>query len=97
MKTKLLLLAAILTFSFGFSQKKWTLKECVDYALKNNITVKQNLYNIDLAKEDKEISKGNFLGFNFRFEQEDIFKIAKGDRQSRYQFFGANWGWYRQF
>ncbi len=61
MKTKLLILAAILTFSFGFSQKKWTLKECVDYALKNNITVKQNLYNIDLAKEDKEISKGNFL------------------------------------
>ncbi|PQJ21277.1 transporter [Tenacibaculum sp. SG-28] len=44
-----------------FSQKKWTLKECVDYALENNITVKQNKLNIDLAKKDVEIAEGNFL------------------------------------
>lgn len=61
MKTKLLLLASLLTFTLGFSQKKWTLKECVDHALKNNITIQQNLLNVDIAKEDSEISKGNFL------------------------------------
>ena len=26
----------------GYAQKAWTLRECVDYALENNITVKQN-------------------------------------------------------
>lgn len=61
MKTKIVLLGALFISLASFSQKQWTLKECVDHALKNNITIKQNKLNIDLAKKDVEISKGNFL------------------------------------
>jgi outer membrane protein len=33
----------------GYAQKAWTLRECVDYALENNITVKQNELSSELA------------------------------------------------
>ena len=67
MKTKI---AYILFLSFvitAYSQdannaiKKWTLQECVDYALENNITIKQNEYDIELAEVDKRGAIGNFL------------------------------------
>ena len=61
MKTKIVLLAALLSVTATFAQKKWTLKECVDYALKNNITIKQNQLNVQLAEKDVDIAKGNFL------------------------------------
>lgn len=61
LKTKTLLFAALFISLAGFSQKKWTLKECVTHALENNITIKQNKLNIQLAEKDVEISKGNFL------------------------------------
>lgn len=61
MKHKLLLLVALLAITSGFSQKKWSLKECVDYALKNNITIQQNKLSVGLAEEDYEIAEGNFL------------------------------------
>ena len=61
MKTRIILLSTLLFTVFAFSQKKWTLKECVDYALKNNISVKTNKLNLDLASKDVEIAKGNFL------------------------------------
>ncbi|MCA0932593.1 TolC family protein [Lutimonas saemankumensis] len=41
--------------------KKWTLKECVNYALENNITVKQSENNIALAEVDKRGAIGNFI------------------------------------
>lgn len=44
-----------------FSQKKWTLKECVDEALKKNISIQQNRLSLELAKKDVDIAKGNFL------------------------------------
>ncbi|WP_420552206.1 TolC family protein [Tenacibaculum aiptasiae] len=61
MKTKIVLLGALLVSLTGFSQKQWTLKECVDHALKNNITIKQNKLSVQLAEKDVEIAKGNFL------------------------------------
>lgn len=61
LKTKILLFAALFISLAGFSQKKWTLKECVNHALENNITIKQNKLNIDIAEKDVDISKGNFL------------------------------------
>jgi outer membrane protein len=35
-------LAAITLFNYSFAQKKWGLRECVDYALANNISIKQS-------------------------------------------------------
>ena len=61
MKTKFLLLISIFFVSLGFSQKKWTLKEAVDHALKNNITIQQNLLNVELAQLNVKTAKGNFL------------------------------------
>jgi len=61
MKTNFLLIISLFFVSLGFSQKKWTLKECVDHALKNNITVEQNLLNVELAELNVKTAKGNFL------------------------------------
>jgi len=61
MKPKFLLLVSLFFASYGFSQKKWGLKECVDHALKNNITVQQNLLNVELAELNVKDAKGNFL------------------------------------
>ncbi|MGB5320800.1 TolC family protein, partial [Lutimonas sp.] len=41
--------------------KKWTLRECVDYAIENNITVKQSENNIALSEVDKRGAIGNFI------------------------------------
>lgn len=62
MKTKILAIIALIAFSFsGQAQKQWSLKECVDYALKNNITIKQNTLNLESLKEDVVAAKGSFL------------------------------------
>ena len=45
----------------SFAQKKWTLKECVDHALKHNISVKQSMLNVDLAEQDVINARGNFM------------------------------------
>jgi len=50
---------------FGLSSfaqpKKWTLQECVEYALKNNISVKNTELDSRLALVDKKDAFGNFL------------------------------------
>ncbi len=46
----------------GFAQdKKWSLEECVNYALENNISIKQTALDTDLADQDLISAKGNFL------------------------------------
>lgn len=54
-----------LVLLFGlFSQaqsKKWTLAECVDYAIKNNISIKQSDLDNQSAKIEKKDAIGNFL------------------------------------
>ena len=41
--------------------KTWSLEECIDYALKNNLQIKQSQLNTELAKSDLLQSQGNFL------------------------------------
>ena len=46
----------------SFAQnKKWTLRECVDYALEHNITVQQSENTLLLNEQDIIASRGNFL------------------------------------
>lgn len=46
----------------AFSQvKKWTLRECVDYALENNISIKQRELDLQLSEINKKDAIGNFL------------------------------------
>lgn len=61
MKTKFILAVAVFTSLAIFSQKKWTLKECVDQALERNISIQQNKLNLQSAEKDVAIAKGNFL------------------------------------
>ncbi|RZJ35813.1 MAG: TolC family protein [Flavobacterium sp.] len=64
MKKKLcvcLLLLLVGSFSATAQAKKWTLSECVEYALKNNISIKQSALDIDLAQIDKKGALGNYL------------------------------------
>lgn len=45
----------------GAQEKKWTLQECVQYALENNITIKQSALNEELAEIDKKDAIGGLL------------------------------------
>jgi len=62
MKTRLSIAITFFVIITSFAQeKKWTLKECVDYALEHNLSVKRASYTTDLRKEDITSSKGNML------------------------------------
>lgn len=67
MKTKLIFTLLFFALMNIYAQesnsavKKWTLQECVDYAIENNISVKQSEYDIDLAEVDKKDAVGNYL------------------------------------
>ncbi|MBU2913617.1 TolC family protein [Reichenbachiella agariperforans] len=46
----------------SFAQvKKWTLEECVNYALENNISIQQSLLDAQSAEYNKKGAVGNFL------------------------------------
>lgn len=75
-KIKYSLLIAVFLIGFiSFSQeKKWTLEECVNHAVENNIRVKQSELDTELSEENIVSAKGNFLpnvsgstGGNFNF------------------------------
>ena len=51
----------IFSLSINAQEKKWTLQECVDYAFKNNISIKQTALDTRLAEIDKSIAIGSFL------------------------------------
>lgn len=61
LKIRLITIVAFLVSTAIFSQKKWTLEECVNEALKRNISIQQNSLSVELAKKDVDIAKGNFL------------------------------------
>ena len=65
MKNRMQKITLLFILVFGFfanaQQKKWTLQECVDYALKNNISIKQSELDIKSANIDKSSAIGNFL------------------------------------
>lgn len=56
-----LLFVLVLGISANAQVKNWTLQECVEYALKNNISIKQSELDIKLADIDKSSAIGNFL------------------------------------
>ena len=61
MKKSILILAvSIASFSFA-QEKQWTLQECVNYALENNISVKQAQLNAQTNEQNIKSAKGQFL------------------------------------
>ena len=79
--------------------KKWTLKECVEYAIENNIQIKQTALDTLISIENIRSAKGNFLpsvnasasqNYNFgSFIGQDGRRIS---RDSRGNSFGLNTG-----
>lgn len=61
MKKILPLIILLLAGTAMQAQKKWTLVECVTYALENNISVEQSMLDVELAEIDKLTATGNFL------------------------------------
>ena len=61
MRTKIVTFLAFIFFiSLNAQDKKWTLQECVAYALDNNISIKQQELSNELIEEDITMAKGNF-------------------------------------
>lgn len=62
-KINLIVALLLVSVSVSFAQqgKKWTLKECVEYALKNNIQIKQSELDVRLSEIDKKDAIGAFL------------------------------------
>lgn len=59
-----LILVVLFAPTLIFAQEKnqvWTLDQCIDYALKNNIQIKQSELNADLAKVNLTQSQANLL------------------------------------
>lgn len=93
--TKLILLSTfLLATSFSYAQKQWTLKEAVDHALSNNITIKQNKLSVEIAEKDVKSNKANFLpsvsantGGNLNFGS--TFDPVSNDRVATSTFGGS--------
>lgn len=63
---RILCVALFVLASFGASAqeaatKKWTMKECVDIALENNLRIKRSLYAVETSEANMLQSKGQFL------------------------------------
>lgn len=56
----LLLLPAGMKAQDG-AQKQWTLRDCIDYALENNITIRRNRISAQSSQEDVKTAKADFL------------------------------------
>ncbi|MDO5616225.1 MAG: TolC family protein [Cruoricaptor ignavus] len=95
---KLLVTICSLVFSLSFSQKKWTLQECVDYAVQNNLQVISNAYNkqlqdknLDMAKREKLPSVSASWSHNTNFGQQQFGSfIQRNDSYSNSANIGAN-------
>ncbi len=58
---KIVFFLLLIGFQLSAQSKKWTLEECVDYAIKNNISVKQSELDLKTSDIDKLEAIGGFL------------------------------------
>jgi outer membrane protein len=62
----IILIATVLFFFIGqeiFSQEKWTLEQCIQYAITNNLNVKQSNIQNEINKENLDQSKRDLLPY----------------------------------
>lgn len=58
---RILLLLSLFALQVQAQEKKWSLQECVDYAIKNNISVQSAALDLQTAGISKKDAIGNFL------------------------------------
>ena len=62
MKNSITIILLLFAVTFSSAQmRKWTLQECVEYAVENNLTVEQFELDLENAKIDKSDAVGNLL------------------------------------
>ncbi len=61
MHNNILKILFFLIFTFSYSQENWTLQQCVDYAIKNNIQIKNAALDYENAEISKKAAKSAFL------------------------------------
>ncbi|WP_026754614.1 TolC family protein [Sediminibacter sp. Hel_I_10] len=61
MRKTITFIVALITLGLHAQDKKWTLIECVEYALENNISVKQSELDVQSTDIDRMVAVGNFL------------------------------------
>lgn len=62
MKNSITIILLLFAVTFSSAQaRKWTLQECVEYAVENNLTVEQYELDLENAKIDKSDAIGNLL------------------------------------
>ena len=61
MKKFVLLTGMMLAVGSAFAQKQWSLRDCIDYALANNITLKKSQLQKESATEDLKGAKAALL------------------------------------
>ncbi len=61
MKKIILFVAAMMSLSTAVAQKKWTLEDCLNYAIENNITLKKSQLSKQTATETLKQSKAALL------------------------------------
>lgn len=58
---KLLFIGLTLCSVSAFAQKTWSLKDCINYAIENNISIKQSELDLESSEITKRGAVGNFL------------------------------------
>ena len=61
MKRSIIIFFILIGITSQAQVKKWTLQECVAYALENNISVKQSELDVELTDVEKLTAMGNFM------------------------------------
>lgn len=85
---------------FAQTTKQWTLKECIDYALKNNITIQTGIISVASSKEDiKEANARLFPSLSFSTTQQAGYQpfmdkdASYADKGSYSGDYGLNASW----
>jgi outer membrane protein len=60
-RKRIVFLLSLVVFQLQAQEKKWTLQECVDYAIKNNISVQSSALDLQTAGIAKKDAIGNFM------------------------------------
>ncbi|MBC7556642.1 MAG: TolC family protein [Chryseobacterium sp.] len=93
------LFSLLISSSFALAQKQWTLQECVNYALENNLQVKRSDFtkknqdlNLNIAKREYLPSVSGNISNNVSFGQgQDVFgNIRRNDNFNNNINVGAN-------
>jgi outer membrane protein len=83
MKKGLLILATMMSLSMS-AQEKWTLRECIDYAMQNSITLKQAHLTKQTATETRKqsqaalfpsLSASSNQSFGYRLQHDQLHQM----------------------